>query len=450
MKASSILMSRVISESILADIMSVSKRTVDTWKKNGKIKPLEDGNYQMSDLKHFPPIREMLSSNWFEQKSAKPIRPYKSIELFAGAGGMALGLENAGFNAVALNELDKDACSSLMKNRPNWNVLEGSIDKYDFKQYNGIDFISGGFPCQAFSYAGKKMGFQDTRGTLFYEFARVINEVKPKVFMGENVKGLVSHDKGKTLETIKLIIQELGYTLVEPKILKAIFHKVPQKRERLILVAIRNDLAKYNNFSFPDPFNKIYTLRDALRKGDLFNTDCPLSKGQTYPERKKEILEMVPPGGYWIDLPDEIQREYMQKSYFMGGGKTGMARRLSYDTPSLTLTCAPAQKQTERCHPEETRPLNVREYARIQTFPDDWLFEGSQSSQYKQIGNAVPVNLAYSIGKSLIALLNNIEEQKEVPLNHNQSSESFEQMTLLESESQYITSGCTQSLNSDE
>ena len=101
----------------------------------------------------------------------------------------------------------------------------------------------------------------------------------------------------------------------------------------------------------------------------------------------------------------------MKKSYFLGGGKTGMARRLSWDEPSLTLTCSPAQKQTEgcRCHPDETRPLTVREYARIQTFPDSWIFSGSLTSQYKQIGNAVPVNLAFAVGRSLAALLNDIE-----------------------------------------
>jgi DNA (cytosine-5)-methyltransferase 1 len=120
----------------------------------------------------------------------------------------------------------------------------------------------------------------------------------------------------------------------------------------------------------------------------------------------------VPQGGYWRDLPDVLQREYMQKSYYLGGGKTGMARRLSLEEPSLTLTCSPAQKQTERCHPTETRPLTVREYARIQTFPDDWEFLGSMSSQYKQIGNAVPVNLSHAIGRSLVGLLNNITEHE--------------------------------------
>ena len=423
-----------ISESILADIMSVSKRTVDSWKKNGKIKPLDDDNYSLSDLESFPQVKAMLESNWEKEQTIRPIRKYSSIELFAGAGGLAIGLERAGFSAVALNEIDKDACATLRKNRPNWNVLEGDISKIDFTKFENIDFLSGGFPCQAFSYAGNKLGFEDTPGTLFFEFARAIKEIKPKVFLGENVRGLLSHNNGKTLEAIKSVIQEIGYTLIEPRVLKAIFYRVPQKRERLFLVCVRNDLVKYNNFEWPEPFHKVLTVRDAFKKGVLYDTDCPESQGQLYPEKKKEILDLVPPGGCWVDLPEDIQRKYMQNSYFMEGGKTGMARRLSYDSPSLTLTCAPAQKQTERCHPEETRPLNIREYARIQTFPDEWEFVGSISSQYKQIGNAVPVNLAHAMGNKLIALLNNIEAKIEVPQNvrKENSSRIIEQISLFE------------------
>ena len=114
---------------------------------------------------------------------------------------------------------------------------------------------------------------------------------------------------------------------------------------------------------------------------------------------------MIPEGGYWRDLPIKDQKEFMGKSFYLGGGKTGMARRLSWSEPSLTLTCSPAQKQTERCHPSKTRPLTIREYARIQTFPDSWEFLGSETSQYKQIGNAVPVNLGYYIGRTLISML---------------------------------------------
>lgn len=122
------------------------------------------------------------------------------------------------------------------------------------------------------------------------------------------------------------------------------------------------------------------------------------------------MLDMVPPGGCWIDLPDEVARDYMGKSYYSGGGKRGMARRISWDEPCLTLTCSPAQKQTERCHPDETRPFTTREYARIQSFPDEWEFTGSVSQVYKQIGNAVPVKLGKAIGLSIVDYLNKIEK----------------------------------------
>jgi len=203
------------------------------------------------------------------------------------------------------------------------------------------------------------------------------------------------HDDGKTLETILNVLRELGYRVVY-RVLRSQYFDVPQKRERLIIMGVRDDLDY--PFVFPKEKSYIVSLKDALK-------DCPPSDGQEYPKRKKKILELIPPGGYWRDLPLDLQKEYMGKSFYMGGGKTGMARRLSWDEPSLTLTCSPAQKQTERCHPDETRPLNVREYARIQTFPDKWEFAGSTAARYKQIGNAVPVNLGYHIGRCVAAML---------------------------------------------
>jgi len=182
--------------------------------------------------------------------------------------------------------------------------------------------------------------------------------------------------------------------------LRAQYLDVPQKRERLILFAVRGDLDI--PAVFPVERDYFISLREAL-------FHCPQSDGQSYTERKRKIMELVPEGGYWRDLPDSLQREYMGASYHLGGGKTGMARRLSWDQPSLTLTCNPAQKQTERCHPSDTRPLSIREYARIQTFPDEWTFSGSISSQYKQIGNAVPVNLGYHIGRCVLAALGHLD-----------------------------------------
>jgi DNA (cytosine-5)-methyltransferase 1 len=264
--------------------------------------------------------------------------------------------------------------------------------------------VTGGFPCQAFSYAGRQLGFEDARGTLFFEFARAVKEIQPLICVGENVRGLVNHDNGKTLAGMVSVLDELGYDVLPPRVLKAIHHRVPQKRERLLIVGLRKDAGL--KFDFPQANKDIFTMADALKKGRLFETDVPKSEGQPYPLKKKQIMDLVPPGGYWRDLPLDIQKSYMMKSFFLGGGKTGMARRLAWDEPSLTLTCNPAQKQTERCHPEQTRPLTVREYARIQTFPDAWQFVGSVSSCYKQIGNAVPVNLAQAVGQSVVKTLN--------------------------------------------
>ena len=404
----------IITDTNFADIMGVSKRTLQNWKDKGKYKAHKNGHGQVffyvKDLVCIPEIKEMIETNWYDEMKITPIREYTSVELFAGAGGLALGMSKAGFKHILLNEYDHEACNTLRKNRPDWNVVEADIHTLDFSEYrNKVDLLTGGFPCQAFSYAGNKGGFTDTRGTLFFELARAVKEINPKVFMCENVRGFLTHDNGKTIQVVKNVIAELGYTLVEPRILQAIKYKVPQKRERLIILAIRNDIAKKVTFHWPSPYFRIMTLRDAFFKGDLYDTNVPKSEGQKYPEKKKRVMELVPMGGYWKDLPIEIQKEYMGKSFEQEGGKTGMARRLSLDEPSLTLTCAPAQKQTERCHPIETRPLTVREYARIQTFPDDWFFSGNLSSQYKQIGNAVPVNLSYAIGRALIRLFNDIE-----------------------------------------
>jgi DNA (cytosine-5)-methyltransferase 1 len=403
---------RIFSLEETAKILEVSKETLRRWDNSGKLKSVRDPmnnyrSYRKSDLVIFEKGKIYFNEQIHDKTT--PLKQYTSIELFAGAGGLALGLEQAGINHTLLNEIDKYAVQTLKRNRPNWNIEHKDISKVDFKSYkNKIDLLTGGFPCQAFSYAGKKLGFEDTRGSLFFEFARALKETQAPVFIAENVKGLLSHDKGKTLKTMLNVLDELGYYVFEPKVLKAIHYKVPQKRERLIIVGIKKEYKGKVEYNYPEPYDKIYTLKDALKKSELFSCDVPKSQGQQYPQRKKEILDLVPPGQYWRSLPIEIQKEYMQKSFYLGGGKTGIARRISWDEPSLTLTCSPAQKQTERCHPDETRPFEVREYARIQTFPDEWIFEGSQAQQYKQIGNAVPVNLAYEIGISVVKLLNDI------------------------------------------
>ncbi len=393
-----------------SQILGRSKETLRRWDREGKLIAVRD---PMSNYRVYPREQvETLFGDFFDQASqnvvsnyVEPHNDYTVLELFAGAGGLAVGLERAGLNCVALNEIDKWACQTLRRNRPTWNVLEGDVRSFDFSEYkNLVDVVTGGFPCQAFSYAGKKLGLADARGTLFYEFARVVQEVNPPLCIGENVRGLLSHDNGKTLQGMISILDEIGYNVVPVQVLKAINFRVPQKRERLILVGVRKDIDL--NYEYPKAHAKIYNLRDALTAGDLYGTDVPKSVGAKYPQSKKAILELVPQKGYWRDLPLDVQKEFMGGSFYLGGGKTGIARRIGWDEPCLTLTCSPAQKQTERCHPEETRPFTVREYARIQTFPDDWQFEGSMAQQYKQIGNAVPVNLGTEVGHSIVKFLN--------------------------------------------
>jgi DNA (cytosine-5)-methyltransferase 1 len=345
-------------------------------------------------------IQLNLFEPWLELPYHAPDRPLKpkktvnAIELFAGAGGLASGLEKAGIKTQCLVEIDKDAVATLRQNRPDWQIIHDDISQVSFKEMSA-DVVTGGFPCQSFSYAGKQLGLEDTRGTLFYEFARCVQEIQPQLFLAENVRGLISHQKGETLKIILSILESLGYQ-IQYRLLNAVNYDVPQKRERIIIVGTRSDLNL--QFLYPEPAQKILTLRDALK-------NVPPSPGIKYSQKKAAVLKLVPPGGCWRDLPEPIQKEYMMKSYYLGGGKTGMARRMSWDEPSLTLTTSPSQKQTDRCHPDETRPFTVREYARIQTFPDNWEFMGGITSQYKQIGNAIPVNFAYHLGRAIISAL---------------------------------------------
>lgn len=325
----------------------------------------------------------------------------KSIELFAGAGGLALGIERAGFETVALIEIDKDASDTLKFNRPAWNVINADIadisplnlEEYFGVEHGELDLLSGGAPCQSFSYAGKRLGLEDARGTLFYHYAVFLDKLRPKVFLFENVRGLLSHDGGRTYQTMLNVFAECGYS-IQREVLNAWDYGNAQKRERLITIGVRQDLTDSVKINFPAPHEYKPVLRDVL-------IDVPASAGAEYSAYKKSLFERVPQGGYWRDLPEDLAREYMKSCWNMGGGRTGILRRMSMDEPSLAVLTSPTQKQTERCHPLEARPFTVRENARIQSFPDSWQFCGSMYSQYRQVGNAVPVNLAYEIAAEI-------------------------------------------------
>lgn len=213
------------------------------------------------------------------------------LELFAGAGGMSLGLEMAGFKSLLLNEIDADACRTLKTNRPNWIVCQRDIREISFEEYEWeVDLLAGGFPCQSFSYAGKGMGFDDVRGTLFYEFARAIKECKPRMFVAENVRGIIKHDGGNTFQTVLRTFDELGYTMLNTGVLNASDYGVPQNRERVFLVGVSNEYKHRVSWSPPKAHETQMTLWDALHAGVMYRKDVPDSVGDSYSEAKKKVM----------------------------------------------------------------------------------------------------------------------------------------------------------------
>ena len=317
----------------------------------------------------------------------------KFIEVCAGAGGMSSGFIKANMSPLLLSDNNKDCCETLRKNHKDIPVECVDMKKLNLSKYkNKVDVLCGGIPCQSWSTAGNRGGTEDERGHLIYTFKTLVIQCLPKIFVIENVKGMTNLNNGEAFKEILHLMSCDGLYDIKYKVLNANDYDVAQKRERLFIVGIIKSCKI--DFEFPKPLAYRPVLRDVLM-------NVPPSPGVEYSEKKKNIFKLVPEGGCWIHLPIEIQKDYLGKSFYASGGKRGIAKRLSMSEPSLTLLCSPQQKQTDRCHPTETRPLTSREYARIQSFPDDYEFSGSLTSIYKQIGNAVPVNLAYHLGKSL-------------------------------------------------
>jgi len=365
-----------------------------------------------------------------------------SISLFAGAFGLDIGIEQAGFHTISVVEKDRDATKTIAINRPHLqeSAIPREIEKVtsqDLLAEGGrvlklgrdihpgeVDLVTGGPPCQPFSTAGKRGSVMDPRGSLFMDFIRIVKEVQPRFFLMENVRGLLSapirhrpiNQRGKNYPTLapdemagaalKAVLtemKELGYSVVY-NLLEAADYGVPQNRSRVIFIGARDGetatfpLAKYSQNGKVLP--KWRTLRDALT-----GLVDPQIEFIPYSENRLKYLRLLKAGQNWRDLPEELIKEAMGGAYNSGGGKVGFYRRLSWDKPSPTVTTSPQQKATDMCHPVELRPLSVRECAKIQTFPDDWIFHGSISSKYKQIGNAVPVLLAKEIGSYLLDLI---------------------------------------------
>jgi DNA (cytosine-5)-methyltransferase 1 len=244
-------------------------------------------------------------------------KKYTSVELFAGAGGLALGLEKAGFAHALLVEHDKHAAATLRQNRPFWYVIENDVEvvmdrgiKTYLSTKASIDMLSGGYPCQAFSYAGKKLGLNDTRGTLFYSFAQALAQLKPRVFLAKNVRGLFSHDGGNTLATMLNVFKNEGYA-VQYKVLNAVDFSTAQKRERLVIVGIRNDLASKAVYYFPQPHVHKLTLRDVLH-------NVPVCDYPPYSAKKTAVLAMVPRGAVGKTCQLKLLKSIWAKAFTQG------------------------------------------------------------------------------------------------------------------------------------
>lgn len=348
------------------------------------------------------------------------------ISLFSGAMGLDIGLAKAGLNVVIGQDFDASCVKTMRAN--GHNVLEGDIKEIEPQQLLSLTglhigepfLICGGPPCQPFSTAGKRLGINDPRGSLFMDFIRMIDYIRPRFFVMENVKGIMSaplkhvplaeRDEkdpeqrlGTVLDVILSEFNKLGYKTVYG-VLDAVNYGVPQFRERFVLIGSRDNEDIF--LPIPTHFqmhqNQEYqwqSVRSVIEDLEFDSDECA-----TLSDERLKFLKMVPQGGNWRDLPEDIIPIAMGGAYTSGGGKVGFYRRLSYDQPSPTVVTSPVQKATMMCHPTQNRPLSVKEYARIQQFPDNWIFTGTTAAKYRQIGNAVPVGLAEAIGKAVIAV----------------------------------------------
>ncbi len=343
------------------------------------------------------------------------------ISFFSGAMGLDLGLEQAGLHVKICQDFDVSCVKTIEANGKNAilgdirNIApEDILNKTGLKQ--GEPFlVCGGPPCQPFSTAGKRLGINDPRGSLFMDYIRMINYIRPRFFIMENVKGIMSSplktesdqplDKNSPKTVLDVILSEfekLEYKTVYG-ILDAVNYGVPQFRERFVLIGSRD----HEDIFLPIPTNfQMHQNKEMLWKttGDVIK-DLEKNPGEcaSFSSDRLKYLRMIPEGGNWKDLPKDILEKAMGGAYLSGGGKVGFYRRLTYSQPSPTVVTSPVQKATMMCHPTQDRPLSIKEYARLQQFPEDWNFVGTTSAKYRQIGNAVPVGLAKAIGKAIIA-----------------------------------------------
>jgi DNA (cytosine-5)-methyltransferase 1 len=326
------------------------------------------------------------------------------VSLFSGCGGMDLGFIQCGYKIVFANDIDNDAVQTYRANLG--DIVQKDIREIHEDEIPDCDVLTAGFPCQPFSSAGKRRGVADERGTLFHECIRIIKRKKPKVVVFENVRGILSiknKDGSKLIHTIEQLMNDCGYH-VDYKLLKASDYGVPQNRYRVFIVGFRKDLRK--RFVFPKPIKSDkLTLKDALANID---STLPNNEHWKLSPQSQEIVPYIKEGGSWKDIPydklptrmkhirDNI-RKYKSPNFY---------RRYSWNEICGTITAAATPENCGILHPTENRRFTVREIARIQSFPDNFIFEASSiAGKYKIIGNAVPPKLAYVIAKRILEIL---------------------------------------------
>ena len=356
-----------------------------------------------------------------------------ALSFFSGAMGLDLGLERAGIAPVLACEFDKACRATIQDNRPEIALL-GDINIYDAAQVREaaglgkrqpIDLIAGGPPCQAFSSAGQRRGFEDARGNVFLKYIELSMQLRPRILVIENVRGLLSaplkhrpHEQrgngfsslteaeqpGGPLRYVIDLLEAEGYG-VSFNLYNAANFGAPQCRERVILVASRDGTRAPFLAPTHDQFGSAGLPQWRTFREAVLGLDEAGQEFVRFPEKRLVFYRQLSAGQNWRNLPEALQRKALGKSFDAGGGKTGFLRRLAWDKPAPTLVTHPAMPATDLCHPQLDRPLSVQEYARVQQFPDDWRFAGALLDKYRQIGNAVPVDLGAAVGRLIMAHL---------------------------------------------
>jgi DNA (cytosine-5)-methyltransferase 1 len=343
-----------------------------------------------------------------------------ALSFCSGAMGLDLGLERAGFKVVVASETDPDARATIAANRPGLPVL-GDLREYTAAQVRAavgigedtdIDLVAAGVPCQSFSTAGKQGGTSDERGRLLLEFVGLAVTLKPKYVVIENVPGLV-RDKDAFDQVLKTL-RDGGYA-VSFNLYDAACFGAAQRRERVIVIASRTGrvphLAPTHSNRPEDGLPPWRTLRDAI--GDMRRREHHHAK---FPERRLRFFQKLKPGQNWRDLSEEDQTKAISEATrTASGGKSGLYRRLAWDELAMTLLTHPCNFLSGCCHPDEDRPLSVEEYKRLQGFPDGWKVCGNLQSQYRQIGNAVPVPLGEAVGRAIVEHMSTGRSEDPVP-----------------------------------